>query len=299
MAWRPLTAGEIAVGCQNGILIWTLDAKSFGNVTRPLSQAIQLKQYVYYSYIFHLIFVSLFLYTYSENHFPVTSLEWTQNGNLLISASIKDSDLIIWDVDQNRNTSLKRIGPPCSLLSLSSDGYRLCSSTVGNVFRVWTTDRWIPERWTVPKGSIQTSAWSPCGNYLLFVTTDEPILYSLQFVEEQLYANVAIPKQAIPVANLTKITVGHTSVGGQAQSLAWDSTGKHLAIIFKDSGTIAVFLTTINCHIMTIAPDCFLSGIGAEQPVYICFQPVYQRKPSTPILTIGWSSGRIQYFPFN
>lgn len=46
MAWRPLTAGEIAVGCQNGILIWTLDAKSFANVLRPLSQAIQLKQYV-------------------------------------------------------------------------------------------------------------------------------------------------------------------------------------------------------------------------------------------------------------
>lgn len=238
----------------------------------------------------------------SENHFPVTSLEWTHNGNLLISASIKDSNLIIWDVDQNRNTPLKRIGPPCALLTLSSDGNRLFSSTVGNVFRVWTTNRWQPERWTVPYGSIQTAAWSPCGQYLLFITTDEPILYCLQFIEEQLYANVTIPKQAIPVANLKKITIdGATVIGGHAQSIAWDSTGKHLAISFKDCSTIALFLTTINHHhMMTIVADCFFGGIGAEQPMHICFQPIYrQRKQLSPVLTIGWSSGRIQYFPFN
>lgn len=304
MEWRPLTAGELAVGGKNGILIWTMDTKSFTNVTRPLSQAIQLKQYAKKTKHIISMFmnqnINKFL-KFSENHFPVRALEWTQNGNLLISASIKDSDLLIWDVDQNRNTPLKRVGPPCTLLRLSPDGYRLCSSTVGNVFRVWTTDRWTPERWTVPKGSMQTAAWSPCGNYLLFATTGETTLYCLQFIEEQLYANVSIPKQAIPVANLAKITVGQTKIGGQTQSIAWDSTGKHLAIIFKDddSDAIAIFRTTINRHNITIAPDCFINGNACEQPKRICFQPFYKRKPMPPILTIGWSSGRIQYFPFN
>lgn len=63
------------------------------------------------------------------------------------------------------------------------------TSTVGCVFRVWSTDDWTPERWTVPFGAIQSAAWSPCGGYLLFVTTDEPYIYSLCFADEQLFAS--------------------------------------------------------------------------------------------------------------
>lgn len=42
MAWRPLSAGELAVGCQSGILLWTLDPKS--HVIRPLSQVAHFKR---------------------------------------------------------------------------------------------------------------------------------------------------------------------------------------------------------------------------------------------------------------
>lgn len=124
----------------------------------------------------------------SGNHFPVTSIEWNHNGTLLATASINDTDVLMWDVDNNRNTPLKRIGFPCALLKWSPGSQRLCSTTVGNVFRVWETNKWTPERWTVPTGSIQSAAWSPCSSYLLFVTTDASTLFSLQFVEEQLYA---------------------------------------------------------------------------------------------------------------
>lgn len=43
LAWRPLSAGELAVGCQSGILLWTLDPKS--HVIRPLSQVAHFKRY--------------------------------------------------------------------------------------------------------------------------------------------------------------------------------------------------------------------------------------------------------------
>lgn len=82
LAWRPLTAGELAVGCQNGTLVWNVDPNSL--ITRPLSQAIQLRY---------------------GNHFPVTSVEWSPNGCLLATASINDTDVLIWDVDQNRQVS--------------------------------------------------------------------------------------------------------------------------------------------------------------------------------------------------
>lgn len=42
MSWRPFSAGELAVGCENGALVWQLDLSS--QLTRPLSQAIHLKQ---------------------------------------------------------------------------------------------------------------------------------------------------------------------------------------------------------------------------------------------------------------
>lgn len=123
------------------------------------------------------------------NHFPVTSLDWSSDGKLLATASISDSDILIWDVDQNRNTPLRRIGAPCSLLLWSPDGSSVFTSTVGNVFRVWSTNQWTPERWTVPTGSVQSAAWSPCGGFLVFVTTDESLIYSLCFIEEQLFAS--------------------------------------------------------------------------------------------------------------
>lgn len=116
-------------------------------------------------------------------------MEWNHNGTLLATASVNDTDILMWDVDNNRNSPLKRIGFPCALLKWSPSSERLCTTTVGNVFRVWLTDKWAPERWTVPTGSIQSASWSPCSSYLLFVTTNDSILYSLCFVEEQLFGS--------------------------------------------------------------------------------------------------------------
>lgn len=91
-------------------------------------------------------------------------------------------------------------------------------------------------------------------------------------------------------------------MGGQPQSLAWDSRGQHLAVSFKDSHAIALFLTSVNKNMISIAPDCFLVGNGSTFPSYICFQEMYGRVDAHDVphsvLTIGWSSGVVQYFPF-
>lgn len=42
LAWRPFSAGELAVGCQYGVVLWILDPKS--HVIRPLSQVICFKR---------------------------------------------------------------------------------------------------------------------------------------------------------------------------------------------------------------------------------------------------------------
>lgn len=133
-----------------------------------------------------LIFLE-FSFSFRGTHHSITSLEWNHTGSLLATASVNDADAIVWEVDTGRFVPLKRIGVPCALLKWSPSSNRLCASTVGNVFRVWNTHNWIPERWTVPNGSIQSAAWSPCSNHLIFVVTNETILYRLCFVDDQLY----------------------------------------------------------------------------------------------------------------
>lgn len=108
----------------------------------------------------------------------------------------------------------------------------------------------------------------------------------------------SMPKQALPVADLARITVGAAQVGGRPQSIAWDPAGRHLAVTFKDSGSVAIFLTAINRTKLSLAPDCFLVGMGAEVPSFVCFQERYKKRQPDTVLTIGWSSGRVQFFPF-
>jgi aladin len=175
MAWRPLSSSQLAVGCQNGLLIWTLDTNSL--ITRPLSQAAHFKQ---------------------GNHFPVTSLEWNANGSLLATASMKDSSVLIWNVDKNSCVPLRRTSPPCLHLQWSMNNAFLFTSSVGNVFRVWNCETWKSDRWTIASGHIQSFQWSPCARFLLFVTSDDTILYSLGFADELLFNEnhqQAIPQQ--------------------------------------------------------------------------------------------------------
>lgn len=127
------------------------------------------------------------LFPNSINHHPISSLEFNRNGSLLVSVSLNDPNAILWDVDSNRSSVLKRIGMPCALAKWSPNNQRLFTSTISSVFRVWQTNKWTPERWNLPSGSIQSAAFSPCSNHLLFVTTNDTILYSLCFMEEQLY----------------------------------------------------------------------------------------------------------------
>ncbi|XP_055389562.1 aladin [Condylostylus longicornis] len=270
MAWRPYSSSELTVGCEDGICHWTIEN------SKPASQILFLKH---------------------PKHYPVIAVEWNPDGTLLASSSIGSADVLIWNVDMIENSPLRRVGPSCSLLKWSPDGSSLFSSTISNVFRVWSTDCWTPERWTINFGQIQSAAWSPCGKFLLFVTSEESFLYRLQFVEEQLFATSNLPKQALPIADLTKVTVGYRELGGLPQSIAWDPHGRYLAVIFKDTSCIAIFMTSLTKFNLNISPSCFLTGIGSEYPSFICFQSI-NRRNSDSVLTIGWSSGRIQYFPF-
>ena len=98
LAWRPLCSSQLAVGCQAGVLLWTVDPSL--TVVRPGS--------------------SCLLQLSRPCHAPLTSLAWSPCGSLLATASPAHSALLVWCVETGRAEQLRRGGGAgCSLVRWS------------------------------------------------------------------------------------------------------------------------------------------------------------------------------------
>ncbi|XP_017099572.1 aladin [Drosophila bipectinata] len=280
MAWRPLCSGEIVIGCRQGLCFWNVDnSLQLGRANAP-SQSFR-----------------------HPSNLPITSMQWNKDGTLLATSSIGDRSITIWQPDNRTMQSLNRLGPPGALIKWSPENDWLFAGTVDRVFRVWNcNNKWTTERWVCgPGGHVQTACWSPCGRFLLFVSSTEPILYRLQFVQQSMLQASAEEKEVLPIADLNacSIDASQTLIGGPAQQLAWDPHGNYLVVTFKSTNSIAVFRTFIQKFDLQISAAYFLSGeTPAEHPSFICFQPLY-RDNDRSVLTIAWSSGRVQYYAFD
>ncbi|XP_030379155.1 aladin [Scaptodrosophila lebanonensis] len=277
MSWRPLCASELVIGCRAGLCFWIIDSNF--HLTRPSTPNLTLQH---------------------PSKLPITSMQWNKNGSLLATASIGDSSILIWQPEMGIVQPLKHLGPPGSLLKWSPSNEYLFAGTVGRIFWVWHCDpTWTSERWKCNGGTVQTATWSPCGRFLLFVTTAEPILYSLQFIQQHLHQ---CDNEVMAIADLSACPLNgnnQTLIGGNAQQLVWDPHGQFLVVTFKATNYIAVFRTAINKFDMHLSTAFYLAGeTQTEHPSYVCFKPLHKDNDRS-MLTIAWSSGRIQYYAFN
>lgn len=107
----------------------------------------------------------------------------------------------------------------------------------------------------------------------------------------------AAPKQSFPIADFKSIQCGSRVIGGLPKSIVWDPTGRFVAVMFKRSSSIAVFSTSINRNVLNVSPNFNISGGDQDEfPSFICFREKYEKYDDV-VLTIGWSTGRVQYFP--
>ncbi|KAI8439177.1 hypothetical protein MSG28_013024 [Choristoneura fumiferana] len=270
LSWRPYSASEIAVGCEQGVIVWTVDPNS--TFTKPSSSnAVVLKQ---------------------PNHSPVTDVSWSPNGDLLISCSGADTSMLVWDVSMETAVPLRRVAGGGIVFSRwSFDATKVIAATSSIIFRVWDTKQWIPERWCARGGRAVAACWGP-NNVLLFAAKGEPIVYSLSNTG---LMNGAQTSKALPVLDVTKVELpSGEPVGGPILDMCWDPTGRYLALLFEESALVAVFCTTSLLMQLKITPCCFVSGLEMEVPSTMAFQ---QNFADGACLTVAWSSGRVQHFP--
>lgn len=69
-------------------------------------------------------------------HFPVNSVSWSSDGDLLASASANDTTIYIWNPALEQNAPLIQLGGGGTcFLSWSPKGNRIFSATAGQIFR--------------------------------------------------------------------------------------------------------------------------------------------------------------------
>ncbi|XP_045471493.1 aladin-like [Harmonia axyridis] len=273
LAWRPHTNGELAVGHEGGIIVWSIDPHSL--VVRPsISNAIIL---------------------YEMNHKPVISLTWSPRGDFLVSAAACDKSIYVWNVELNKNSTLKKPGGSGNVIvKWSPSGDKMFSSTNGIVFRVWDCQTWESEKWMVLAGRVQTACWTNCGTHLLFATSTEPLIYALRVKSGVVFTSdiESSNDQAIPLFDLTKIELDGVCIGGLVQTMEIDPKGNNLAVMFQNTDVIALFNIARKHNIELIASS-LITQCGAS-PTTIAFQQNFEQGAC---LSIGWSNGKVQHFP--
>lgn len=103
------------MACHVGVLLWTIELGVHSTTSNSLSHAVLLKH---------------------RNHVPVTSVTWHPQGDLLVSCSPADTNMIIWDTSKEEGIPLKRVsGGGLCFARWSSCGSQLFVATCRNVFR--------------------------------------------------------------------------------------------------------------------------------------------------------------------
>lgn len=269
LAWRPCSASQLAVGCSAGVMVWTVDPTSM--VSRPSTSCVS-----------RLV---------RSGHSPVSGIAWSPCSKLLASCSPADTNLCVWSVQSEMCDTLRRVGGGgVSLVRWSGDMARLFCATPGSTFRVWNTEGWGCDRWTVGggRGRVAAAVWAPDSTQLLFATTEESVLYCVSFQGEG--------EAAIPVMDLTKVALDNGDLaGGLVQDIQWDPTGHRVAISFRDTSYICLLRSRPGPVVGRLSPVGWVVGRSGEMPSCMEFQ---QSKVSCgAMLTVAWSEGRVQHIP--
>ncbi|XP_050740840.1 aladin [Drosophila biarmipes] len=280
--WSP--ACDLAVGCASGIYLWRESGRSKCNIR-------------------HMLGTHLMRHLQDEGHNYVTSLQWNEDGTILISAALSSSHIILWEPDCQQKIRLipaPNSLSPIALLRYSPDFQVLfCASCdAGASLCQLSRSKWKAQQ-VLMRNRIQTAVWTTCSSYLLFVREGGTRVYSCTNDGESAIFLRPRPQWRVElVVDLQQVTScsGEQRSCGEPHSFAMDPLGLYMAVIFKQrSFVLLCLLTNLRLGSPRLLPLEFIDcdAAGEEYPTCMGFGISDQE---TRCLVICWDKGHIQRY---
>uniref|UniRef100_A0A6P4F164 Uncharacterized protein LOC108044530 n=1 Tax=Drosophila rhopaloa TaxID=1041015 RepID=A0A6P4F164_DRORH len=289
-AFRPWSLSrELAVGCAAGICLWRESERSKMDVK-----------------IRHLLGNHHMRILQDEGHSYVTSLQWNEDGTILISAALGSSHIILWETDCQQKIRL--VPAPDSLSAFSLLRYSpnfqvlFCSSCqTGASFCQLNRSKWRSEQ-ILKRSRIQTAVWTTCSSYLLFVREGTTRIYSCTNDGEATVFLCPKPVWTLELlADLQDVTTcsGQQRHCGEPQTIAMDPLGLYMAVIFKEQSFVVLcLLVNARPSRLQLLPLEFIACDADGEQFPTCFAFGFSQKgnPQIRCLVIAWNKGHIQRY---
>lgn len=239
---------------------------------------------------------------------PIVSIQFDLSGDKLYACSPNSSKIAILNIaalfsttstkDEQHVEYLQRYGQGVTKLLWSPDKARLVTATTSSFFRVFEPFQWTCNKWAIQGSVIQDMVWSkPMGRMLLIANKTESCLYALPFLDSSQPKDVGGNKSLMKALDLsaTRSEFGDL-VGSRVQSLAWDKSGKRLAISFKDNPESILLYRTVERPTVEFHQLGVIKSDNKSIPLLMDFHDKFK---NGALLTICWSDGNCQHLPLS
>ncbi|KAI8086934.1 WD40-repeat-containing domain protein [Gilbertella persicaria] len=189
LEWKHRSAGTLAVGCKQGVCVWTI----------PRVATDQEPQ-------FH----------------PSASMVYF---HLLAVGSAVSNALVIYDMLLKRTHVLKRYGHGCIMLRWSPNGEWLFEGGSIGTSRMWDTKHWESKVISNPPGLwVQAACWAPDNRSLVFSMYGKSDLHVLFMSGKQIHSVVDHPLASLPRADQAGGVIRDISLDGSRLAIAFENT---------------------------------------------------------------------------
>lgn len=241
---------------------------------------------------------------------PIISIEFDSINHKLYACSPNSSKIAILDInrifhtenpepmnpEQKLITYVTKFGQGILKLNWSPKMNRLATATTSSLIRVFEPSRWSSSSWSLKGDLVQDFAWSrPHGRILLVANKTEPVLYAVPFLDEPQPGDAGGNKSFMRALDLTATrSESGDLVGGSVQALAWDKSGKRLAISFKENPESILLYRTVERPTVEFHQLGLIQNDNRSLPLMLNFHDHFK---NGSLLTVCWSDGTCQHIP--
>ncbi|KAJ8659544.1 hypothetical protein O0I10_004909 [Lichtheimia ornata] len=252
LEWKKRARGTLAVGCRNGVCVWSLGSDSVTNADLTSKLEPCNRHGPSMNYLCH------------TGYGPISALAWdpTPASHLLAVTSATKGTLVIYDTMTLSTTPLKRQGKGNTILRWSPDGAWLFVASDKQVkSRMWDTRHWVYRDMTNPPGlGVQSACWAPDSRNLFISMHGKSDIHLIYWTDSTSAAELKQEK-VYSVRAPVEGPTGHMNHNHIREIALSPSDGKRLAVVFEKSDCVALYSVQLE-SMPTLARKDILQHIG-------------------------------------